>query len=1008
VEIIRQKLAVFVCAICVWVAGIAAGGCAFPVESAAGQDLADEALESVAAARRDLGIPPDLNTRPRPARFDGWIGAPFRAPIEAQADARRLFAASSDPVLWLETLGGLSDLGEIPPLAQVPFFAPIANHRVPDDLLACIEPLLAAMQGASHHLRTCLGVRDEPWRRQLIDYLFRSGIMADPAADEEMDPVPVEEEIKAFVDQASQVDRNGIFAAGRAVVKAMRQVKACMQSLLADGRMIETQVFNTDLGRVEIGGPGPDLHEANAALIIDVGGDDTYRGRTAYGRDGACSVVLDLAGDDFYLGEDFTQGSGICGIGILWDVEGNDVYRAGSLAQGSGVFGIGLVVDEGGRDHYSGGAFVQAASAWGWGGLLDLGGEDRYECRHSGQAFSGVMGVSCLCDLSGNDKYLSGAAQPDHRDPDMNQSFAQGFAAGMRDLTGGGYAILADQWGNDLYECQYFGQGSGYYMGMGVLYDQDGEDTYAARRYAQGAGIHYALGLLLDAGGHDRYVSWGVSQGCGHDYGVGILIDQQGDDLYTADWLAMGASNANGTGIFIDNGGDDRYGPKSSMPVGKMSKGRRSGGIGLFVDAGGKDAYAREGGDNTLWGEGRHAVGIDRDEGGSSGVALLVSQETAPENPEAVRKREAESKRLSGLIAQAESLNSPESVGPLLKAASHRGLEKEIPKRAKRLLLAMDPKQSIPSVVDRLDVLDLSSLSVVKSLFLRHGLEAVSTLIAAPLRDSPVFEARRCYFLGMLKDTRSLSTCMQALENHSRKVQSTAIRAVGDMLDRGRLDDLLPMNTVLERTSQEANPEVLAIYLSEDPKRGAKVWSVASRTVPVPFEVYEAFGGPCKDGKDDGVNETVEAFICSHVSQILPVLQTWIADIRGSQEIAAQLVPCLRDPDPEVRRATAYAVGQMRYRPAISSLLDLLHDPHLWVRDSAVLSLALFQADAVGPLAARMKQEGPGFRILALDALSRIDAPGAREQVVWYLTDDDANVKRAAKQHVDGQRESGG
>ena len=67
-----------------------------------------------------------------------------------------------------------------------------------------------------------------------------------------------------------------------------------------------------------------------------------------------------------------------------------------------------------------------------------------------------------LCDLGGNDKYLAGAEAPDPREPDMNQSFAQGFAMGIRELAAGGEAVLADQWGNDLYQCQYFGQGASY------------------------------------------------------------------------------------------------------------------------------------------------------------------------------------------------------------------------------------------------------------------------------------------------------------------------------------------------------------------------------------------------------------------------------------------------------------------------------------------------------------------------------------------------------------------
>ena len=42
----------------------------------------------------------------------------------------------------------------------------------------------------------------------------------------------------------------------------------------------------TDLGLVKIGGTGADVHENHATLIIDLGGNDIYKGRIASGTDG--------------------------------------------------------------------------------------------------------------------------------------------------------------------------------------------------------------------------------------------------------------------------------------------------------------------------------------------------------------------------------------------------------------------------------------------------------------------------------------------------------------------------------------------------------------------------------------------------------------------------------------------------------------------------------------------------------------------------------------------------
>ena len=48
-----------------------------------------------------------------------------------------------------------------------------------------------------------------------------------------------------------------------------------------------------------------------------------------------------------------------------------------------------------------------------------------------------------------------------------------------------------------------------------------------------------------------------------------------------------------------------------------------------------------------------------------------------------------------------------------------------------------------------------------------------------------------------------------------------------------------------------------------------------------------------------------------------------------------------------------------------------------------------------------MKQEGPDFRILALDALSKINTAEAGKQVEAYLNDSNEHVGRAAKRSVD-------
>ena len=586
--------------------------------------LVDEALKANASWRGDLSIRSDLFINPYAlSYFRRWMDNPLNSPAEAQARAMSLLEKCEDPLLWMKELAMLADLPMVRSVSPEKY--DWKEFTAPCQLREAICLLLDAIHTANLRLGAFKAQVSSADKR-LIERLVLADDHASRASEEKTERGPELSEKRKAIAVAESLSMEGLFEAGIAVIGALEKAKGLLMKTDEWQEKVVSFSFMTDVGKVKIGGKGPDVHQEAATLIIDLGGSDTYKGRTASGAQGKCSLVIDLGGDDLYLGEDWSQGSGFWGIGILYDIDGNDLYKAGSFSQGAGVFGMGLLIDGGGMDNYLGMKFVQAASSWGCGGLIDLGGDDTYLCQHSGQAYSGVLGISCLTDTKGNDRYLSGFKSPDPREPDMNKSFSQGFSFGMRNLAAGGFSILADKSGNDLYECQYFGQGSSYWMGIGVLYDESGKDTYIARRYAQGAGIHFSFGLFMDVSGDDHISSWGVSQGCGHDYGIGILVNEMGDDTYVSDWLSTGASEANGVGLFIDNRGNDGYECNKGLAVGNFMERRRSGGIGLFVDAHGKDRYSVKGANNTMWGLNRWSIGIDGESGGMSGINLAVPE----------------------------------------------------------------------------------------------------------------------------------------------------------------------------------------------------------------------------------------------------------------------------------------------------------------------------------------------------------------------------------------------
>lgn len=426
-----------------------------------------------------------------------------------------------------------------------------------------------------------------------------------------------EERLLRFLKLTQKVDYKKLFYSSQVILHAfdIKTIKLFKQLVPSDDSLMVTDIskkdvvsgdvilnIKTKIGRIIIGGPGPTIYKKNAAVIIDLGGDDVYYNNAGSStRERPISILVDLSGNDKYISsQPFVQGSGILGTGILIDLEGDDLYVARSASQGIGVIGSGFLIDLDGDDYYSGKSSVQGLGFMGIGYILEGKGHDRYMAEHYAQGIGLTKGFGAIVDLEGSDYMFAGGKYPDFRDPEnATQSFAQGFGLGLRPYkssvgTSGGIGLVYDLNGNDVYISDYFGQGSSYWYAFGALVDENGNDLYVAGRYSQGAGIHKSIGIVIDKKGNDHYLTtFGVAQGCGHDYGIGVLLDNEGDDFYKGGVLAQGIGNDNGIGIFYDRSGNDRYFSKGDGPgVGKFSDLGEKGSIGLYIDGKGEDSYS--------------------------------------------------------------------------------------------------------------------------------------------------------------------------------------------------------------------------------------------------------------------------------------------------------------------------------------------------------------------------------------------------------------------------------
>jgi hypothetical protein len=322
------------------------------------------------------------------------------------------------------------------------------------------------------------------------------------------------------------------------------------------------------IGKVIVGGEGPNVYTEDAALILDLGGDDLYLNNAGGTRPGMpIALVIDWGGNNRYISkENFSQGAGLLGGGFLIDLGGNDTFISRDGSQGAGFWGLGFLYHGDGNGVFSARKFSQGTGQMGIGMLVNRKGDTKYLCSYGGQGLGLFGGAGILFDEAGNDFYQLGGLEPDFRDPSAStQSMGQGFGLGERpekDKNGvpGGIGMLIDGSGDDTYIADYFAQGASYYYGLGIMDDRAGNDQYISGRYSQGAGIHSSVGVLLDRAGNDFYYSsFGVGQGMGHDYGVGFFEDDGGEDHYQGGSLVQGAATNGGLGIFIDLTGNREH-----------------------------------------------------------------------------------------------------------------------------------------------------------------------------------------------------------------------------------------------------------------------------------------------------------------------------------------------------------------------------------------------------------------------------------------------------------------
>ena len=426
------------------------------------------------------------------------------------------------------------------------------------------------------------------------------------------------------------MDRGALAGAAAAVAPlADRRLAAHLSAVAAAGdvqldgaagkllRLIETAD-----GNILIGGPGANVYDldklAGVAVVIDTAGNDTYlEGTVTAAR--PVLLIVDLAGDDNYRGvKPGIQGGAVCGVSMLVDFSGNDVYEAQDVAQGACLVGAGILVDRAGADSYRGLRRAHGSAVGGIAMLIDRAGDDSYHAALYAQGFGGPLGFGLLHDLAGADHYYAGGLYRNgYSDTPGYAGWSQGMGAGPRGIANGGIGVMLDGGGDDIYECDYFSHGGGYWFAVGLARDFGGNDKrlgstrlgYDGKprgekiflRWGIGFGCHYGPGFVFDDAGDDFYGGNIVGLAFAWDVAVTALCDFDGNDRYTKIGSGQGVGREAGLAVMFARGGDDVYegtGQAMAAPVVSYHPMPACGGnFSFLIDYAGDDTYG--GGDKN-------------------------------------------------------------------------------------------------------------------------------------------------------------------------------------------------------------------------------------------------------------------------------------------------------------------------------------------------------------------------------------------------------------------------
>ncbi len=947
---------------------------------------ASEGLAKVRAAPQDLDLRPDRWATPLTIQaVDDLMRDPLRTPERAGAWADKL---GKGALLSDRFALGLEILAHPPgaPVRGLPEALPAAAKVLPDGARAAVADILGAIRDADALVKKSLESWPQGKRRHALA----------AAKSFLLDETPEEEDLKVFL-EAERFEVEPMLQAARQVSAAVERGLAVLgKTSLKNGLK-----WKTAFGDVIIKGNGNDEFNAaslrEAALIVDLGGDNAYLGSPASAGPGEIRVVIDLGrGVKIDGSGESGTASGVFGVGLLYlpNPSGVKTVRGGDFSLGAGLFGAGGLFMRGSASVVNGGRFTQGAGAFGTGVMVSEGEGARINAAQSGQGFGFTRGAGLFRHKGGSSRIEGGLTVPDPHEAVGATSFCQGVGLGPRAFAGGGVgAASVDGNGLDL-RASYMAQGMGYWRALGILSVRGDGNRLLARRYAQGAGVHAALGSLILRGHRNSLASWGAGPALGWDLAAGFLDSAGDDNSFSSEWGSI-RGDVNGHGLAVVRGDRNIVG-LSDAATGAVKRG--AGSYGVLV---------MSGKENRLKGPASApAVSYSRDPWG----ALLVRGEAVldsalappPADWPAVPREEAlkaERARLAPLMRAAEGGSGPARIRARLAVLAGTRLDGETAGRAAAGLFAETPeilaRAAQAAFPERFNELAWIRLALAGAGRPASGAAAAEAEISTGPR-----KALLVGYLGMLPVEGTLPVLRSVAADPDWRVRRAAAGALGALFSskEGEQPGRLRLLAAAEAAAGgRPDPEgkfygaqrlaELVAVLSLGPAGPAEKTSLFAKSAN-PFDLM----GPGHGG--------LQEFSRLAAAGGAPLAAELAAERARTEALAPEareiLLGLLEDPEPEVVHGAVLGLGDLGRAQDAPRLASFLKHRNASVREGAAAALGSLGAGAKSELGAGVRSPDAGTARMAALAAAQSSDEGVLSLLREALKHGESSVRAGA------------